>query len=36
MGKGKEAYVLKDLGPQALRGKDSAVRVYAVNPAAIQ
>jgi len=27
---GREAYVFEDLGPQALRGKDAAVRVYAV------
>lgn len=27
---GREAYALEDLGPQALRGKDAAVRVYAV------
>lgn len=27
---GREAYKLEDLGPQTLRGKDAAVRVYAV------
>lgn len=27
---GRAAHVLEDLGPQSLRGKDEAVRVYAV------
>lgn len=33
---GRLAYALRHLGPQSVRGKDLAVEVYAVNPAAIQ